>query len=81
MCRVGFSQGRSQWRKTISYDEKRENWMRLKCMARLQNLTNLFKKGGRRDVFTVNKIDSYLKKTQSYAVILHFMVPSHFIRI
>ena len=55
--------------------------MRLKCMARLQNLTNLFKKGGRRDVFTVNKIDSYLKKTQSYAVILHFMVPSHFIRI
>ena len=36
--------------------------MKLKCMARLQNLTNLFKKGGRRDVFTVNKIDSYLKK-------------------
>ena len=54
--------------------------MRLKCMARLQNLTNLFKKGGRRDVFTVNKIDSYLKKkhnhTQSFYTLwfLHILL-------
>ena len=29
----------------------------------------------------LTKLTRIKKKTQSYAVILHFMVPSHFIRI